>query len=88
MIGRSFAEYFPVHVVCFWDLCLYGLPVLFLDLMFKSTSDKILDEMLRHMSNVALLMKGSNDSARWIQCQRYKKGDEVIKLEAHCQIHN
>ena len=25
--------------------------------MLKSTSDKILDEMLRHMSNVALLIK-------------------------------
>ena len=27
------------------------------DLMLKSTSDKILDEMLRHMSNGALLIK-------------------------------
>ena len=55
--------------------------------MLKSTSDKILDEMLRHMSNVALLIKVVMNLQKGFR-SKIKQGEEIIKLEAHCQIHN
>ena len=56
--------------------------------MLKSTSDKILDEMLRHMSNVALLIKVVMNLQKGFSVKEKKKGEAIIKLEAHCQIHN
>ena len=52
--------------------------------MLKSTSDKILDEMPRHISDVALLIKVVMNCKK-DSVSKIKQREEIIKLEAHLQ---